>query len=832
MMDPRYYGILLDGTSSDNKFTLLLSQGGFMHNVPKFSKFQDTRERSPVLTFGGHWETQLGNVLKLGATYYNQHMMDTFNDKGSLLQGDMPHSMLPPSYITVAIEDDSPEDAATPAVVYGVEIIVTGTSLGQPVRLTSMDLDPDYDPTLEGVVRGGTLRTDGGREAQGQAERVLYEFQMPEFMLPAFGDYAANPDVPLAGITIESVQFVADVAGDYRIAVRQEHLLFNEKDYEYNIDKEYGPGDSKYRNPFTGLRGDDALLTPIEAKAAGEEIFNSWPVNPADASLSQTPFLQYKWDQFPQDVYYTVVRSEGQNANRKQVSFAYGIPTGQSLYGMDGELTLKGFTLKGEFVTNPQNFIFPVGSNAGERYSKRTWAYFLTATKDVGSFQFGGELFKLDPDYSGNYDSFRGGIPFFTDQSQTGPQMQEMFIMNDNDDNDQWADDGVQELLSADKIDSGIFPGLDENQDLVADSDQNLNGIPDWSEPILFYDAEPPEFTYGIDFNNNGVVDFRENDRLPDYPYRKDRKGWHALVIKDDLGMFGRWASIGMYRLEEVAQGSEANALYGRYEYGYTSPYFGKLRINADVKWVKDDIRDDVYVWKDYSDDRIPSPFPQWTGTTIEEWDLNSQIIPPDPDPLTMRNSFVNTVFFESRIRQITGLNIVNNIQWVRNSQREDEFDDGSVQDEDILSLITMVNKADYTIKIGGLNIRPMFKHLLMRRHSDKLDREVGKGSIESLSIYTPVLRTTYTFTPKSELQIAFQGFPFWRYRKLDRVDEIENFKEWTTVVMMSNRSDQYGFNLGSQFGWIKSSREYDDESRAIDNQDNARIFFDIVAGW
>ena len=82
--------------------------------------------------------------------------------------------------------------------------------------------------------------------------------------------------------------------------------------------------------------------------------------------------------------------------------------------------------------------------------------------------------------------------------------MQEMSVMTDNDDNDQWPDEMINELPSAEKSDSGIFPGLDENNDLIPDSDQNFNGIPDWTEPILFYDADPPDFIYGIDFNNNG----------------------------------------------------------------------------------------------------------------------------------------------------------------------------------------------------------------------------------------------------------------------------------------------------------------------------------------
>ena len=53
---PRYYGIRMDGASADNRFTLLLSQGGTQATQspnPKFSTFQGSKERSSVLTFGG-----------------------------------------------------------------------------------------------------------------------------------------------------------------------------------------------------------------------------------------------------------------------------------------------------------------------------------------------------------------------------------------------------------------------------------------------------------------------------------------------------------------------------------------------------------------------------------------------------------------------------------------------------------------------------------------------------------------------------------------------------------------------------------------------------------
>ena len=832
--DPRFYGIQLDGASSDNKFTLLMSQGGDQLNIPKFTTFKTTKERSSVLIFGGHWETKLGSLLRLGATYYNQHMANTFDEKGSFIKGDTPYSMLSPSFIEVVIEDDSPNRPAITATVYDVDVVVTGTSQGQAVRLTSVAGDQNYDPSLEPIIVMGALNADGGYQVAGHGDQVVFRFQMPDTILPDPAIFANDPEASLGGISIESVRFVADVSGDYRIGVRQEHLFFDDVVFQKNIDKERVPGDRSYINPFTGLKGDDAELTPDEAREAGNDIFRKWPVRPELTTSQVNPFLQYKWDQqYPEKVSYTVVRSKGQNSKRHSVTFDYSVPTGQALYGLDWDLNVSGFKIKGEFATNPQYFIYPVGSNAGKRDEKRSWAYFVNAEREVGPLKLGAEWFRLDPDYSGNYDSRRGGIPFFADQCVTCPQMQEMNIMADNDDNDQYPDEFNNERPSADKRDSGVFPGLDENNDLVPDSDQNLNGIADWTEPILFYDADPPEFVYGIDFNNNGVVDFRENDGLPDYPYRRDRKGYHLFVFKDKLGAWADWLSVGRYSMKEPAGGNKANAVYLRYENRISSPFFGTIKINNDIKWVEDSITDDVYVWKDVGDRvRIPSPYPHLTGANIEARDLNTQLLPPDPDPLSMRNSLVNTMFIESRFTQISGLNIVNNFQWIRNGQQKDNFADGTAQIDGVESRITMVNKADYTINAGNLSVRPMFKHLFLRRHSDALKEETGKGSIESFSIFTPIIRTRLDLTPKSNLQLGVQGLPFWRHRRLDRVDDMEDWKEWNLVFMLSNRSDHYGFNVASQFGFIKTNREFTDASREGDNFDSTRIFFDIVSGF
>ena len=848
MKDPRFFGVLLDGASSDNKFTLMLSQGGDMLTTPKFSSFQAGKESSPVLIVGGHWESKLGNLLRLGATYYNQHMVNASSASGSFTKGDMPSNMLQPSLISVVVNDDSPEDIGTSAIVYRVDIVVEGVSRGQPIRYTSIAGDADYNSNLEPVISGLFVDNgDQGKVASGPAEQVIFEFTMPEYVLPASdADFAAAPSNQLEGITITSVRFQADIAGDYRVGTRQRYAHFSNKVHEKNLskvaagDEKYLPGNSKYVNPYTGLKGDDALLAPMEAHRAGHDVFNHWPVRPDPGVGLVNPFMQYRWDEEnPENVSYTVVRSSGKgtgNGNRETITFSHGIPTGQTLYGMDWDLEMEGFKLNGEFVLNPQHFMFPVGSNSGRYHSKTALGYFVTLEKKLGPLSLGGELFNMDPDYSGNYDSRRGGIPFFTDQCGTCPQMQEMFVMNDNDDNDQWPDEYINERPSAEKVDSGIFPGNDENQDLVPDTDQNFNGIPDWTEPILFYDADPPDFIYGIDFNNNEVVDYRENDDEPDYPYRKDRQGMHVLLMLDRLGKFGEWLTVGSYQMSEEAGGGEANTLYARYQYKLNSPILGQIRINNDLKFVEDNIRDHVYIWQDVGlSERIDSPFPSLTGPQIEARDLNTQLLPPTwsgRDELTMRNSMVNTLFFESRIKQLTGFNFINNIKWVRNSQRAEEFADGVMQEADLRSFLTMVNKVDYTLSAGNLEVRPMFKHLLLRNHSSLQKDKTGAGSIESFSIVAPIVRTRFDLTPKSNIQFGFQGLPFLRYRNIDRVNDANSFNEWTMVLMMSNRSDHYGYNLASQFGIIKEDREFTDETRQADSYSNSRLFFDIVAGF
>jgi hypothetical protein len=125
-----------------------------------------------------------------------------------------------------------------------------------------------------------------------------------------------------------------------------------------------------------------------------------------------------------------------------------------------------------------------------------------------------------------------------------------------------------------------------------------------------------------------------------------------------------------------------------------------------------------------------------------------------------------------------------------------------------------------------------MFKHLLLWKSSQRQEEQTEDGRLASISKWSPIMRIRYEFTSKTNLQLGFQGFPFFRYHETNRVDDLQTFREWTLVLMMSNRSDHYGYALSTQFGLIKTDREYEEEFKQGDNFNATQIFFDVVAGF
>ena len=88
-------------------------------------------------------------------------------------------------------------------------------------------------------------------------------------------------------------------------------------------------------------------------------------------------------------------------------------------------------------------------------------------------------------------------------------------LIEDDDDDDDWPDD----------IDfDGVLPRAD---------DRDQNGILDFQEDFLIFEADPPVFTDLVDLNNNGTIDSLEDDFEPQYEYGIDREGYHLIASYD-----------------------------------------------------------------------------------------------------------------------------------------------------------------------------------------------------------------------------------------------------------------------------------------------------------
>ena len=750
----RYAGVRFDVSGPKNKATFIYTRG--CGDRRKFSYLTMGRnERSPVILWGGHWQSTIGGAIRLGTTFVNQHISDATSRRGSVVHGDLSYDMLPPKEITVRIVDDSPDDPSSPAVAYKVSVLLEGTYEGG--RRAVLTGDPELtgegvelEPSLSPFASG---RWTGGRyEAVGD-ERIEFRFITS---IPGFRPRGAT--------------FVAVVGGDYRIQVRQVH-----------------------EHHYTDKAGKRRVK------------LHRWPSKPSAvryefAYLSGTHSLRYPMDfKFPEeDPAYTVVRADGapRDLSPKVVKFRYGMPTAQSIASVDVDLDFAGLKLDGEFAMNYQDFKFPV--REGRRTSKFVPAYFLTASWEAPFLPtrfrpvLGWEAFNIPPDYSGNYDARRGGAVFFTGVPVSPPNTditQEFYLFDDNDDGDQWPDEHPSDTGLSEINDAGVFPGLDENGDNVPDTDQNRNSVPDWQEPFLFYWSDPPEFIYDVDWNNNDLPDLTENDDEPDYPYRRGERGFHFFLdLPHFLPLVDKLA-VGHYRTKMTADGGESRATYLRFSLRYRREGLGGVDLMGDVKRVEDSIPDPSYIWK-VTDDiwANQNVVQQLEPKTYKLLDL----VPPDPDPMLMRNSTVVTLYLDARLSPSEGLEVRLRNQVKVNRQHPADFPDGTSQARSTLVRLCLSNRVGYTRKLmERLSISAKVKHLY------RLD----EGYPEGIRWYTlgTVLEGVLKLTDRTGFHMGQEGLPFLPV--VHRSSSDGDFDRWTTVAFLRTDTDYWGWKLTTELG-------------------------------
>ena len=215
----------------------------------------------------------------------------------------------------------------------------------------------------------------------------------------------------------------------------------------------------------------------------------------------------------------------------------------------------------------------------------REKAWFIHLESRFDKLHLEGVLFHIDPGYTTNYLNFgtnpNRGEPFTIDKNVEQVNLpQEIdtwdvftyILVEDDDDGDGWPDD----------IDfDNVIPRTD---------DRDQNGVLDYHEDFLIFDADPPVFKGIIDLNNNGITDTIEDDLEPQYEYGIDRHGYHINAKYDVLNNLS--LQIGWLNESEVSSNRINNSKYAHLIYDRDIPEFGSISFQNRFVRVQDDIPD------------------------------------------------------------------------------------------------------------------------------------------------------------------------------------------------------------------------------------------------
>ena len=559
----------------------------------------------------------LGDVFRIGLTYVNLHKEHPERVENPLFGGSVANT--PPERIVVVFRDDSPEDNNYGGLSHDLERSYQASRLQGGVGVAVKGIKTYV--TVEGRTNPYTITAfvDDIVAVEGSAEpiesadgqwKIVEGFNKMQYVLDFTSEELATG--PIDPRTIKSVEFDMTVAGDYNIVVigfseanRSDDPLASEW-----IKTEDGHIETPYR---------DVIQAPGNYGRSDHYTQNR-------ASLLHNPS---KW-------------AEG--GGQRQIRYRYGAARAGVLYGVDLEGTLFNtfirahYSINGKFKQyptipkdqigfsrlNPEieganitldeqetlpdglpnpNFGVPLDANGvptyaeteGERFEAkldgnsnddgemgRETAWFVNLRQRYGKLFLEGTLYHIDPGYTTNYYNFgandaRDATYSLERTPESGAEIAPFdeitySLIEDDDDDDDWPD----------SIDfDGVLPQAD---------DRDQNGILDYQEDFLIFEADPPVFEDLVDLNNNGVVDSLEDDFEPEYQYGINRQGYHVEASYDLLN--NMTLKLGWLNESEVSSLRKNNSKYAHLTYQRDVPDFGTVLFQNRFVRVDDDIPD------------------------------------------------------------------------------------------------------------------------------------------------------------------------------------------------------------------------------------------------
>ena len=539
------------------------------------------------ILLAGHYERETG-PLRVGATFANQHMFD-LRYPTTDLRGDLHASQEIPALLAVRISDDSPGDGRGGPVVFGVQLVVNGEVRPDLVPVVvRRDLTNQFTVVGKSDFEGNFLPSFYYEPGIKTTPGPYWGLETPLFADALYRrDYARGEDV-------------ADKTDLDRL------LKFVEWKDPSQVNRADGTEGLVY---YFDLEG----MTHVRSVEVEASVGNDYRIEIADLSVSN-PFEGTPYEErYISPFYRTVRRAEGNVqdlSNVERIRIPIGSETGQSVWGVNMALDLPGLRVRGEFAESFKYSRYPDGTPGGQLplvrgdpprregngagHRARDRAAYVQLERETARYAFGGELFSIGPMFNQGLTARPGDLglsaqffPGFLKNKTTF-----FSLLEDNDDQD---NNPESKILSITRDDVSVFPGQDADNDGIPDTNRNLNNLPDYLEPFLRYQVDPDEYVYGLDFNNNDVVDEREDDQKEDLPYDRNLRGAHGYVRWQ--AWTGADATLGWLNSHQIAGGGRNDQRYLRARYSGERPGVGEWMIEDELKRVWDDVPDDVYSW-------------------------------------------------------------------------------------------------------------------------------------------------------------------------------------------------------------------------------------------
>ena len=774
-----FNGVQFDYMSDRGSATALMSR----INVPLFlpaRSFIDEFTNFVALRAVGN----LADFVRIGGTFVNAHngRSSTVPFDGSPWTGRLSshQSGARINRITVRITDDSPEAGERGPALFAHEIEIT-TRIGE-LDTVLVGSQIGFHPRISGgIPRDGALIAEGS----GELGRIRLDYVL------------ADPD-PAVLDDLETVVSLADAVNNIS-KVRFRLVLSNDYKVEVTSDRQT----------------DNALFEP-------------------------------------RPVFRTMVRAPGNvqdHSNLGAVVFDYGLPTATQVLGFTVEAdNLAGFRLYGEFNVNHQYRKYPDVSrtthttSAGIRGNPSAEGWMVNVAKDFHPYYLFGEAFGMDAQYSTTMrflDS--AGRVNYADTPQAHSRYLYDFV-DDNDDNDRKNDqqrifdDGrTPEERNSIRVfegyaDEAVFPGLDENNDFISDFNQNNtrvrpNNVPDYAEPFLRYGVDRPEYLFGIDMNNNGWGDRFENDDEPDYPYKRDRRGFNAYG--------GAWiapgtkVTAGHQRVRRPSTGETNVSSYALFAFERSYPRVGELTVYNLLKRVEDDIADDLF---------------QWLHGRFRDEGMT-----PIPDPLGLPNTWVNKLSLAFERQGQAGINSANKLIYEVLRQREKlTVDRKGRKISQHTRRLGLINKLDWLYRLSnGIQLRPRIKHELFIDDTpfnaewllnDRVFERKEWAGLASLRLDIPLLSHSTVivgleqvlFRDFAQQEVAFADDPV---AGLNRGDPTGDFNELSLALQLTNSTSYVGYRLMSTLGIRVDRRKIDSFDRKDQTETSGLSYLTVYAG-